>query len=588
MAGPTIVTTSPSSGAEGVPTNLTISVTFDQEVDTFRLKNGGIFLEGPDESKAIGPGMLDLSPPATDEDEFLSSPGFKGIKDVDYAFFRVDGSGNSVDYYDYGDTAQAGQLYRTKVVLTPNRILQALTEYTVYVVGDEDVSDEYDFGLSSRSVFDPIKGPNLGTGDIVFYGGYTGSVRQQFSVQITTAGAPGTAEYEWWTSTDPLHRTGTSSLGYRLLKDGLKIKFLEGQQYEVGDLFTVWCDVPEYMDGAFKFSFVTSSSAPETLPISSTLLTGSSGSSGSTSTSSLSVSSTSPDDREAFVDSDLTTVTVTFSSNPLGSTITDSTVTVKGHAADGSRTGNPQYTETLTKALSVTDQVLTITLDPNEVFDNNLIVTTLDASVADVDGNSLGADYSFFFGTELTPFYAGIRHVRLRLGSLGNYYPDETIALAIWDASREADAFATHILAITDTQGYERARQQFVVCFAAWILVSGGSGATGESVRKRLGDFDVSRSPASGSTGLDDDLKACVDYYQSIMENGGVTGLVHKPLNVVKGDADVDMPHSGRLWEIPEVPVGNARVLYSGSRRWYKTHLSKLRNSVQRTRWRKD
>lgn len=587
MAGPTIVSTSPSSGAEGVPTNLTISVVFDQEVDTFRLKNGGIFLEGPDESKAIGPGMLDLDPPETDEEEFLSSPGFKGIKDVDYTFLRVDGSGNSVDYYDYGDTAQAGQIYRTKVILTPKRILQSLTEHTVYIVGDEDVTDEYDFGLSSRSVFDPIKGPNLGTGDIVFYGGYTGATRQQFSIEITSAGGPGTATYEWWTNTDPLHRTGTSSLGYRLLKEGLKIKFLEGQQYQVGDLFTVWCDVPEYMSGAYKFSFITSSNAPETLPASSTLLSGSGGSTSSTSSASLTVSSTDPEDREAFVDPDLTTITINFSSSPLGSTVTDSSVTVKGHAVDGSRTGNPAYTEVLTKSLSLLDAALTITLDPNEVFVNNLIVVTLGSSIANADGNTLGSNYEFFFGTELTPFYAGIRHVRLRLGSLGNYYPDETIALAIWDASREADAFATHILAVTDSDGYERARQQFVVCFAAWVLVSGGSGASGESVRKRLGDFDVSRSPASGSTGLDDDLKACVDYYQMIMEQGGETGLVHKPLNVVKGDADIDAPHSGRLWEIPEVPVGNARVLYSGSRRWYKTHLSKLRNSVQRTRWRK-
>ena len=79
MAGPTIVTTSPSSGAVGVPTNVTISVTFDQEIDTYRLKNGGIFLEGPDESKAIGPFMIGQDPPETDEDAFLDSPALKGI-----------------------------------------------------------------------------------------------------------------------------------------------------------------------------------------------------------------------------------------------------------------------------------------------------------------------------------------------------------------------------------------------------------------------------------------------------------------------------------------------------------------------------
>ncbi len=63
------------------------------------------------------------------------------------------------------------------------------------------------------------------------------------------------------------------------------------------------------------------------------------------------------------------------------------------------------------------------------------------------------------------------------------------------------------------------------------------------------------------------------------MEGGGGLAPLHKPLNVVKGDYDVDAPHHGRLWEIPEVPIGNARVLHSGSRRWYKTNLS------VRSRW---
>jgi hypothetical protein len=584
MAGPTIVSTSPSSGATGVPTNATISVTFDQEVDTYRLKNGGIFLEGPDQSKAIGPGMLDLPKPESDPDEFLSSPDFKGIAEVDYSFQRVDGSGNLVSYYDYGTTPDAGALYRTKVVITPKTILSSLTEYTIYIVGDEDTSDSYDFGLTGRSVFDPIKGANLGTGDVVFYGGYTGSTRQQFSVEITIAGGPGTAEYEWWTSTDSIHRTGKSSPGYRPLKEGLQIKFLQGQQYEVGDLFTVWCDVPEFMDGSYKFSFTTSSNAPETLPVSSTLVTGTS--STSTTSTTFSVSSTDPEDREAFVDSDLTTITVTFGASVDASTVTDSTVTINGHAADGSLTGTPAYTETLTKTLSVSGTGLTITVDPDEVFDNNIIVVTLDSTIADTDGNALDSDYSFFFGTELTPFYAGIRHVRLRLGSIGNYFPDETIALAIWDASREADAFAMPATGISDTTAYERARQQFVVCFAAWVLASGGGGATGESVRKRLGDFDVSRSPGGSGKALDDDLKDCVNYYQAIMEGGGALAPLQEPQNVVKGDYDIDSPHHGRLWEIPRVPVGNSRVLYSDSRRWYKTNLSRFHGSTARGRWR--
>jgi hypothetical protein len=115
-----------------------------------------------------------------------------------------------------------------------------------------------------------------------------------------------------------------------------------------------------------------------------------------------------------------------------------------------------------------------------------------------------------------------------------------------------------------------------VVCFAAWILISGGIGASGDSVRKRLGDFDVSRSPGSGKS-LEDDLKDCISYYQAIMDGGGVLGKLHKPLNVVKGENSVDEPYYGRLWEVPSTPVGNTKVLYSGHRRWQKTHLNSSR-----------
>jgi hypothetical protein len=159
---------------------------------------------------------------------------------------------------------------------------------------------------------------------------------------------------------------------------------------------------------------------------------------------------------------------------------------------------------------------------------------------------------------------------------MGNYFPDETIAMAIWDASREADAITP--TSIEDTARFSRARQQFVVCYAAWILVS-GSGSFSGSVRKRLGDFDVSRSEGTGANGLDDILRDCIDSNQVIMEAGGdLSVLGGSPRVVVKGDYCYEPPY-GRIWEHPdsEVPVGNSRILYSGYRRWIKTNRRKTR-----------
>jgi hypothetical protein len=583
MAGPTIVSVTPASGASGVPVNTTITAIFDQEVDLYRLKNGGIFLSGPDQSKSIGPGFLSLDPPQTDEDDFLTSPGYAGIEDdAELTFQRVDGSGESVNYYDYGDTANAGQIYRTKVTLTPARPLAALTQYTVHIVGDEDTSDAYDFGLSTRSVYDPRKGANLGNGEALFYGGYTGSSRVQFFVEMSSAGVSGVAEYEWWTSVDTVHRSATTSNSYRLLEEGVRVRFPNGLNYSTGDTFSVWCDVPVFMDGSSIWSFTTSDQSPTTLPVSSSTLSGSGSGTTSTSTS-LSVSSTSPEDRAALVSTDLTTITVTFGAALDASTVTSSAVTVEGEAVDGSVDGSIPFTEVLTVSRGVSGAVLTLTLDSDEIYTNNLIVTTLDSTIADTSGNTLGSDYCFFFGVTLSPFYAGIRSVRLRLGALGNSFPDETVAMAIWSASKMADAYTPATIGFPTV--FSEAREQFVICYAAYLLIAGGSSIFGGGVRKRLGDFDVSRSDGGPNAGgLDDVLKECWESWLAIIIAGGDIEAgrngrtpVMEPLNVVKGDDDPDTPHFGRLWEIPRTPIGNARVLYSGERRWYKTHVRNRR-----------
>jgi hypothetical protein len=572
MAAPTIVSTVPTSGAVSVPVNVEIEVIFDQEIDLYRLRNGGIILEGPDQSKSIGPAFIEMMPPNTDEDDLLTSPGYKGIVGVDYEFKRVDGSGAEVSYYDYGDTSGAGGIYRTKVVLTPTKPLAPLTEYTVFVVGDEDTTDAYDFGLSTRTIFDPRKGANFGNGEVVFYGSYSGSIRQQFFIEITVAGTAGTAEYEWWTSTDTVRLSAISTIGYRLLSDGVKIKFLQGLNFAVGDTFSVWCDVPVFMNGSSKFSFTTSNQSPTTLPVPSTSLIGGTGT--GTTTSTFEVSSSNPSDRQSMVPYASTSYSVTFSGDIDASTITDSSVTLEGHPADDSISG-VNYTATILKTLSVSGAILTITPTPiGQVYANNVVLITLDSSIADTSGTTLGADYTYFFGTTLTPFYAGIRQVLLRLGSAGNYFPEETIAFAIWEASRLATAYTPS--AVLNSTVFTEARRQFVICYAAWILITSGAGGTGGSVRKRLGDFDVSRSESSIG-GLDDALKDCWERYLEMLEGGGdIHGLeASRPVNVVKGDMSYDEPHYGRLWEIPSAPIANARVLYTDHRRWVRSNMTR-------------
>jgi hypothetical protein len=118
----------PANGDVGVPLASTITVTFDRLMDTNRLKED-FFIEGPDTDQWIGPGLLELKDPANvsqgDLDNFLKSPGYRGILQGSFEFKVVDLNGTEVA----SDNAEA----RTKMIFTPTQPLYPLIIYTVHL-----------------------------------------------------------------------------------------------------------------------------------------------------------------------------------------------------------------------------------------------------------------------------------------------------------------------------------------------------------------------------------------------------------------------------------------------------------------------
>jgi hypothetical protein len=578
MARPTVVSVSPVSGAVGVPVNTQIKVTFDSEIDTYRLSNGGIVIEGPDQSKSIGGGLIGTYPIKTNEDEFLSSPNLKGIvKDLEYSFRRVDNLGDGTfSGYDYGSGSGSGTLFRTEAIVTLTYPLSPETQYTIYVVGDPDVTDSLDYGLSSRTVFDLIRGLNLGTGTPIFWGGFSGTVAEQFFVEVTASGETGTARYEWWTDREPVHRSARTSQGYRLLKDGVRIKFPVDEEFESGDTFSVWCRPAEFMDGGYSSSFTTSRQSYQAIPDSSTVIVGS-GTWGSSSTvtpslAGFSILSTTPGDREGGVPTSLTEISLTASSSVLEASLAGS-ITVTSFPADESTDGGIPALGALSFTSAVSGSVITLTLLPEQLFPNNLVVISVGPSLSSTEGALFGETAEFYFVTTLTPMYAGPRQVRLLLGPLGNSYPDDTINFAIWEASREVAAIGP--ITIHNGRAFNLARNRYVVCAAAMIL-SGSVRISSGGARKRLADLDISRD-AGGMMSFNNDLKTCLDRYELAMMSGGETGFGAglPPVTVIKGEHDLDEPLFGRGW-IPTSPgIANTRVISSGGRRWPQTYRRK-------------
>jgi hypothetical protein len=108
--------TFPANNDVGVPLLSTITITFDRLMDETDL-NDHFFVEGPDSDQFVGPGLTLLEFPDNtsqgEVDDFLRSPGYKGIVQGTTTFTTVSGTPS-----------------KTVLTFTPDKPLVPLTQYT--------------------------------------------------------------------------------------------------------------------------------------------------------------------------------------------------------------------------------------------------------------------------------------------------------------------------------------------------------------------------------------------------------------------------------------------------------------------------
>lgn len=113
----------PVSGVS-IPLSNTVWVQFDIPMNEEELENN-FFVEGPDTDQYIGPGLLELTSPDNisqgDLDNFLKSPGYKGIVDGTFTFETVSG-------------------VSTKAIFTPAHPLYPSIDYVVHLMETLDAN----------------------------------------------------------------------------------------------------------------------------------------------------------------------------------------------------------------------------------------------------------------------------------------------------------------------------------------------------------------------------------------------------------------------------------------------------------------
>jgi hypothetical protein len=562
---PQVVSVYPAPDATGIPIGDQVRVVFDQEMDLDSINEGTLVLTGPDDAPVFGP--IDVTPldvPGFDDEDILSSPYFKGYVKATISFSREDASGAPVDD-SVKDYTGAGNLWRTVAILTPDKPLKPNVQYMAIILGDEKPADDFDTGVRTRTVFDTQRSP-AGPDYLTFHGGYTGDNTREYVVEITAGGPTGDAEYMWWNKNDPLTTyNGITSTGARELEDGIYITCHHDGSFTVGDTFECKVIPSVVLPNTYRWSFFAGSGAILTPPSDSptsgieSVLSNVIGE--SVTASSFSVSEVDPPDMEygVAISTDPYNgeiIEVTFSDPPATATLANA-IDVWSEPANGDEdaflaTGELDFVSTLAGS------VLTIQLDPGQLYENNIVRLKLDKDIADLNGNALGSDYESYFTTPYTPLYSSLRRIRLDLGPLLVDVPDETIMLAILEASLQADAI--RFKTITQATFFNQARRQYTTCLAEFILVRAllGDSSLADRMSKTLGDLSVSRAGGPGNLrNILAQLEDCAASWEVSVQSGGE---IHpagslKPQYSVKGALAEDFIFVNRQWE-PTSGVG--------------------------------
>jgi hypothetical protein len=218
--------------------------------------------------------------------------------------------------------------------------------------------------------------------------------------------------------------------------------------------------------------------------------------------------------------------------------------------------------------------------------ENTLVEINLSSEIADLSGNQLEEDFTFRFSTTYTPLYSSVRKVKLEAGGIIGNLADDTINLAILEASLEADVINFR-KTITNENIFQHARREYVTCSAAMGLSQNILANGGVIKSKMLADFKVDYD-VNVLGDLLNNLNDCAKKWEAQVQTGGGARVVKNPKMVVKGDLDPDRPATGRQWyrmSPGEAPIGNNKYRVSGSRRWRTGWISRTGGSNSGSDW---
>lgn len=295
--------------------------------------------------------------------------------------------------------------------------------------------------------------------------------------------------------------------------------------------------------------------------------------------------------------SSIETITISFNKNlTVGAVDDDVLVTnpfiINSYPVDGDNTNNPAV-GAITATSSITDNVLTINIAANQLNENNILSIIFDDNLlVATDGSKVEEPpLEYFLTTAYNPLYGTARIIRSRFGAFINEVRDDTINLAIYDASRIADAQIPEFVGLQAgiTQPFldrlDFWKKEYAKVCASITVLNNSPAIAFRQKSKLLGDMEITWQQSKIIEKMMDQLYAQKDYLDNYISN--LARFPQSAQMAVKGALDWDRPVVGRGVEasIWDPPAANADFSPPYSRRkiavwWPNYGVSPLRRTI--------
>ncbi len=254
----------PQNQSTNIPNGSTFRLVFDKEVDIESVRNSIILVGADFDRTTIPENALWINETSGENKNFLRSPNYKGFCEFDVEINFLDPVTKEIvlPENDFDRTN-----YYTAAVIKPKKALALNSEYQIFLIGSNTQNLDPMYKNNNAVSLRTIYSANLNnTVDerVKVRGLFKGEngIGSLLTIEIVESGIGNAAQYIYYfdDQNKNMERLSRCSARWRSVDKGLNIKF-DNIQYNAGELITIKCYKPDFLEASYIINFSTNDGA---------------------------------------------------------------------------------------------------------------------------------------------------------------------------------------------------------------------------------------------------------------------------------------------------------------------------------------